>query len=281
MGVKENRERVTGQEEYFTNDDVVLKCVDQYVSLINKDDVLIDPAAGDGAFARGLRTRGVKNSLIEWDTNPKAEDVEKLDLLKMDLSKYGESLCAITNPPFGRANSLCVKFFNHLAPHSKLIGFIVPISWRKWSIQNRLDRNFVLESDIAMPMHCFHKPDGTPINTGILKTVFQVWRRSTRKRALHTAEHRGYFVKTTPKKADVAFIAFGYKTGEVKTEFERKPNTCTLFLKVKNNSVIDAMREIDVTEFTKRCAYTECISMVELRALLNRYFDNLTDRKGA
>ena len=272
MGVKSNRERVTGQEAYYTNDDIVTRCLDCYRPFMRESDVLIEPAAGDGAFLKGLKKAGLNNQILAYDIDPRCSGVKKGDFLTTKLTTT-DPLCAITNPPFGRANSLSVKFFNHLAPHCRLIGFIVPVSWRKWSIQNRLDQRFHLVSDTELPNQCFHRPDGTPLDGGILKTVFQVWEKRTAKRGFIKIEDRGYFTKTTPKKANVAYTAFGYKTGVVETDFPRIPNTCKLFLKAKTPAVIDALKTIDVSSFTKNCAYTACVSMQELRYLLNQYFD--------
>jgi hypothetical protein len=69
--------------------------------------------------------------------------------------------------------------------------------------------------------------------------------------------------------------AFGYKTGMVETNFKKVPNTCKLFLKVKDPKVVQALRDIDISPFTRNCAYTACVSMQELRYLLNEYFDSL------
>jgi hypothetical protein len=90
-------------------------------------------------------------------------------------------------------------------------------------------------------------------------------------------EDRGYFKKVLPQEADVAYTGFGYKVGEVETKFEKVPNSCKLFLKVKDQTVIEALKKIDISQFTEKCAYTECVSMEELRFLLNEYFDNQGD----
>jgi hypothetical protein len=273
MGVKENRERITGQEEYFTDDTIVTQCLGVYKPFLRDSDVLIEPAAGDGAFLKGLKRANLPNSVIAYDIDPKVNGVQRQNFLTVRLTET--SLCAITNPPFGRANSLSVKFFNHLAPSCRLIGFIVPISWRKWSIVNRLNRGFHLVSDTDLPNQCFHRPDGTPLDGGILKTVFQVWQRRPELRPLVSVEDRGYFTKASPRTADVAYTAFGYKTGMVETNFKKVPNTCKLFLKVKDPKVVQALRDIDISPFTRNCAYTACVSMQELRYLLNEYFDSL------
>lgn len=273
MGIKENRERVTGNEQYYTNDEVVAVCVELCRPYLKKEHIIIEPAAGDGAFLDGFKDARFPNNTLAYDIDSERVEVLKQDFLTTNLSPFNGMLFAITNPPFGRANSLNVKFFNHLAPHSEYIGFLVPISWRKWSIQNRLNSSFHLVSDTDMPLHCFHTPEGVSLDKGILKTVFQVWEKRPVAREKIKIENRGYFIKTSPENADVAFTAFGYKVGRVETDFERVSNTCKLFLKVKNPQITEALKKIDVKRFTQNSAYTEVISMEEIRSLLNEHFD--------
>jgi hypothetical protein len=272
VGVKENRERTTGKEEYYTNSEVVSQCVAQCRRYLKEQHLIVEPAAGDGAFLRGFTEAGFKNRVIAWDKFSSDPEIPRRDLFDIKLEQYRSTLFVITNPPFGRANSLSVKFFNYLANQSEYIAFIVPISWRKWSIQNRLDKRFYLVSDTTLPLSCFHRPNGEPLGTA-LRTVFQIWEKRKTLRKKIVTEDRGYFKKVCPKDADVAFTAFGYKVGVVETDFPRIPNTCKLFLSVKNKKVIDALQRIDVKQFTENCAYTECVSMQELRYLLNEFFD--------
>jgi hypothetical protein len=92
----------------------------------------------------------------------------------------------ISNPPFGRNNSLSIPFFNRAAEHSEFIAFIVPRSWRKWSVLNRLDRRFHLVSDKDLQIDYV---DGLGANLSQRKklaTCFQIWQQ------LVTAERRKF-----------------------------------------------------------------------------------------
>ena len=46
---------------------------------------------------------------------------------------------------------MAIKFFNYTAKFSQVIAFIIPKTFRK-NIQNKLDLNFHLLSDIDIPM---------------------------------------------------------------------------------------------------------------------------------
>ena len=92
----------------------------------------------------------------------------------MDLSEKSPRI-TITNPPFGRNHSLSIPFFNKCADISNYIGFIIPKSWRKWSILNRLDRRFHLIHDEDLNVDYI---DG---GIGKLNTIYQIYENQRRK----------------------------------------------------------------------------------------------------
>ena len=142
---KENREQFyTGVKQYYTNADIVDLCVEKCRLFLKETDLIIEPAAGDGAFLDGFKKAGFTNQVLSYDIEPKRIGIIKQDFLLVDLSHTARPMFAITNPPFGRMNKLSVRFF--LTIYTAVIviiyGFIVPISWRKWTVHNRLNPNF-------------------------------------------------------------------------------------------------------------------------------------------
>ena len=182
----------------------------------------------------------------------------------------------ISNPPFGRANSLSKKFFNHAASlESSYIAFLIPKSWRKWSIINSLDSRYFLLKDMDLPAECFETKNGIPYkNTGGLKCIFQIWKKYARnnRRPKIIVEDHGFISKTTPNNADVALTIFGWGAGRVETEFDRVPNTTKIFLKVKDISVVEALKSIDYSKFYENVAYIPALSLSEINSLLNEYY---------
>ena len=81
-------------------------------------------------------------------------------------------------------------------------------------------------------------------------------------------------VKCNPEDADIAMRVFGYGCGTVYTEFERRPNTTMIFLKVKNRSVIKALKDIDFSKYFNNVSYTQALAFAEIRFELNKYFKN-------
>lgn len=128
------RQRVTGSEQYYTPIETSIYCTNKMLGFVpNKNVTWLEPAGGKGAFIGAFLSHQIKD-IISFDIEPHHELVQ----LTEDLSQLSHCV-TLTNPPFGRANSLSIPFFNKCATVSDYIGFIVPKSWRKWSVINKLN----------------------------------------------------------------------------------------------------------------------------------------------
>ena len=265
--------RVTGKEQFYTPptiaDDVVQEVLSAFPSATAER--WLEPAGGSGAFLDAFERAGVEKY---WacDIEPCDSRVSEGNFLTTSFEPTPPWV-TVTNPPFGRNNALSVPFFNHAAEFSQVIAFIVPRSWRKWSVSNRLDHRFHLVSDRDLAID-YVKADGSPISKrGSLKTCVQVWERRAELRPKVVVEDRGYIEKVKPDQADVSLTIFGHGCGTVKTAFERKPNTTQMFLRVTSPEVLAALETVDYARFFTRVAYTEALSIKEIFFLLNEYFD--------
>jgi predicted RNA methylase len=236
----------------------------------NKNDFIwLEPAGGTGQFVNAMLQCGIKN-IEAYDIDPRHQLVKKTDNF-LNEQITGDNYITLTNPPYGRANSLCVPFFNHCARNSKYIGFLVPKSWRKWSVQNKLDFHFHLVHDAIVKTDFVYEDENR--SKGKLATVFQIWERRDKARCHHAVEDRGYIKKTTPDLADVSLTVFGRGCGTVKTDFKREKNTTQMFLKLKEPWVLDALKTVDFSRFYNNVAFIEALSFAEIMYLLNEYRD--------
>jgi hypothetical protein len=80
---------------------------------------------------------------------------------------------------------------------------------------------------------------------------------------------RGIIEKTDSQNADVALTIFGFSCGKVMTEFERKPNSTKMFLKLHHPQALKALQTVDFSKFYKNTAYTQALSLPEINYLLN------------
>jgi hypothetical protein len=227
---------------------------------------ILEPAGGTGAFIEAVVDRGV-NSIISFDIEPLHELVATGSFLDQEIVE--SNLITISNPPFGRNNSLSIPFFNHAADLSDAICFIVPRSWRKWSVTNRLDLRFQLVLDIDIDIDYVDANDLALSNKSQLATCFQIWKKADKTRQLIKIADKGIVEKVTPDQADVSLTTFGYGCGRVKTDFEPVPNTTQMFLKLHHPKALAALESVDYSKFYKNTAYTEALSLQEINYLLN------------
>jgi hypothetical protein len=260
--------RVTGDERYYTPSLLALELTARAAQLITdfSQRLIIEPAGGSGSFIEAARSFGVRE-ILSVDTFPLHEAVVEADFLKW--SPRVKGAVTLSNPPFGRNNALAVPFFNHAAAFSDYIAFLVPRSWRKWSVQNRLDLNFELLADDDVEVN-YIDAEGLPLSSqSRLRTCFQIWKRQDTPREKVLIEDLGFVSRAPAATADLAITTFGYGCGRVHREFDRVANTTRVFLRVHDPRVYEVIDRLDVAQFAQNTAYTEALSMQELNYLLN------------
>ncbi len=267
--VRPGNRRVTGKEQFYTPEELALKLTKKLAPLVGglEGKLVIEPAGGTGAFIKAAKILGAQK-VISFDIEPKSEGVALGDFLEADLS-FVSSAVTISNPPFGRNNSLSIPFFNKAAKHSDYIAFIVPRSWRKWSVINRLDRDVHLIHDEDLSIDYVDETGEMVWQKSNLRTCFQLWQRQNTQRELIKVQDLGLISKVSPLEADVALTVFGYSCGQIRTEFERVPNSTVMFLKLHDERVLAALKKVDFSRFYRNTAYTEALSLQEIRFLLN------------
>lgn len=236
--------------------------------------VVVEPAGGTGSFVEAAERAGAAK-VLSLDIEPKHGRVTSGDYLETAIE--AQDSITVSNPPFGRNNSLSIPFFNRAADHSEYIAFIVPRSWRKWSVINRLDSRFHLIHDEDIQVD-YVDASGKPLSQRkILATCFQIWRRRDEPRAAVRVTDHGFVTKTTPELADVSLTVFGFGCGTVKTDFVRAPNTTQLFLKLNHPKALEALQKVDFSRFFNNTAYTPALALPEIRYLLNEYINGDAD----
>jgi hypothetical protein len=138
-------------------------------------DCWLEPAAGDGAFFDLLPA----DNRLGIDLDPRdVEGVIEHDFFSyngLDARVYG----TIGNPPFGKNANMAIKFFNHCAQISGFIAFILPRTFKKDSVLNKIDENFHLKYEELLPDNSF-EIDGVDKS---VPTVFQIWVKRPYRRA--------------------------------------------------------------------------------------------------
>lgn len=208
-------------DKFYTNIHIVKHCLSEFTNNYNIEsfDLVIEPSAGSGNFLLNIK----HNNKIGLDIYPEHETIIEQDFFTYfpDINDTNKSssyknILTIGNPPFGKICSLAIKFFNHAAIFSNVIAFIIPRSFRKKSIQNKLDKHFHLKYDIDI---------STKSNTFTpsinVKCCFQIWERSDTVRIIKKMDLKHIdWVFLNHKKnsiinSDFAIRAYGGNCGEI------------------------------------------------------------------
>lgn len=242
-------------DKFYTLPACSKKCIDKICELydISKWDLIVEPSAGNGSFLNQIPS----NDKIGIDILPEQEDIIKQDFFDYCPPPNKSNILVIGNPPFGRVSSLAIKFFNYSAKWANVIAFIIPRTFRKISVQNKLDDTFHLVFDETIPNNpcCFRPPM-------MAKCCFQIWERKEMKREivkLPTTHADWEFLRlgpndtkgqpTPPAGADFAMRAYGGNIGEIKTEELKhlRPKSWHWFRvnKIDKKTLIDRFAQLD------------------------------------
>jgi predicted RNA methylase len=265
---KPGNTRVTGKEQFYTPEYLARQLLEQVESTLGKlaGKTILEPAGGTGSFVKAAADFGV-GKLVSFDIEPLHPAVAAGNFLDQELN-LSEAI-TVSNPPFGRNNSLSIPFFNKAALYSDAICFIVPRSWRKWSVTNRLNQNFELVFDQDLSIDYVDAAGALISAKNRLATCFQIWKKTSTPRDLVWVKDMGIIEKVAHEKADVSLTIFGYGCGKLRRDFPKVKNTTQLFLKLRHPKALSALEAVDYSRFYKNTAYTEALSLQEINYLLN------------
>lgn len=137
------------REQFFTIDENVNFCLSKLNLSIY--DSIIEPSAGGGAFSLKIP------NCIALDIEPQHKDIIKQDyLLEFDYNDFlNKDVLVVGNPPFGKQSKLAIQFINKSAKYAKRIAFILPKSFKKESVINKLDKHIHVNSIYDLPNNNF------------------------------------------------------------------------------------------------------------------------------
>lgn len=208
-------------DQFYTKDEIAKECYNillDNVKSFDNYDVLLEPSAGKGTFFKLLDN----NKRDGIDLEPKFDGIKKMDFFDYIPDKKKKYL-VVGNPPFGRVSSLAINFFNKAAEFADIIAFIIPRTFKRVSVQNKLNLNFKLMYNKDLPLKpCCFSPSMDA------KCCFQIWKKSNekRKKVIYDKSHKDFiFLKlgpldkndqpTPPLNADFAMKAYGSNCGEI------------------------------------------------------------------
>ena len=226
-------------DKYYTKPEVVnlcLKLIKKYIQ-IKPDDLIIEPSAGNGSFISGIKS--LSNNCIFYDLEPENPEIIKQDFLTgnyNELSSKYNNIHIIGNPPFGRQSSLAIKFIRKSCEFCNSISFILPKSFKKDSLKQKIPLNFhlILESDL---------PEKSFLVDGVehdVPCVFQIWKKKTNNRVEpEKLESSNFIFVKQIENPDISVRRVGVNAGYVDVNSVGKSIQSHYFIKFTTDKSLD------------------------------------------
>jgi hypothetical protein len=227
-------------DKFYTKPNIVQLCITHIKEHlnINKNDLIIEPSAGNGSFISGIKTLSNKYSF--YDIKPENNDqIQKQDYLELKYSniKIGDNkIHIIGNPPFGRQSSLAIKFIKFSCLFCNSISFILPKSFKKDSLKKTFPLNFHLLFEIDLPDNSFlmnGKDSDVPC-------VFQIWEKKNTLRELPAIlEPMGFNFVQKNDSPEISVRRVGVNAGTIDKNSSSKSEQSHYFITFINNKSLD------------------------------------------
>jgi len=253
------------KDQFYTCEHVAKMCIDILLRHVPTTIPWIEPSAGQGVFLR------LVPHAIGYDIEPKHPSVQTADFLHVDIPR---GCLVFGNPPFGRQSSLAKRFIRHAAEKADWIGFILPRSFLKPSMQSAFPLDFHLLESVELPDNSF-LVNNVPYD---VPCVFQVWKREPTHRDVESSATPVGF--TYVKKTDPYSFAFrrvGINAGKCCLPSEDLSVQSHYFVKVDDETKINnILQESQTHTFPTNTTGPRSLSKHEATCFLNAAITNAT-----
>lgn len=253
-------------DQFYTNPLISKYCFDELCKLYDLNNFfLFEPSAGTGAFSDLFH----KNSL-SIDIEPKKDYIKEQNFLNLNNNVFhNKNVFTIGNPPFGKNSSLAIKFFNKSSEFSQYIAFVIPKTFKKLSVQNKLNLEFHLELELELPLDSFifeNEKYSVPC-------IFQVWAKKDFKRIIIPSKRMSnLFTFTDRANADIAIRRVGGLAGKVIEDFSKYKDPSHYFIKINGDKIlfINFLKSlyVDLNTISKYTAGNPSLSKDELISIV-------------
>ena len=247
-------------DKFYTKPHIAQECIQMVFNRYpwNMWDLVVEPSAGNGSFFHQLP---IVQNKIAMDIAPEHPSIHQQDFLTfVPDNDTHQRILTIGNPPFGKVSSMAIQFFNHASKWSTVIAFIVPRTFRRVSVQNKLNPSFHLVFDYEIPIQpCAFEP------SMMAKCCFQIWEKQEqypRDKVVYPSTHPDWdFLKygpldernqpTPPVNADFAIRAYGGRCGEIRInqlDQLRPKSWHWISSKIDKDTLIERFRVLDYSQ---------------------------------
>ena len=155
-------------DKYYTVPECAEYCYKifkEFVDRYEKYDTIVEPSAGCGSFFNLI-----EGNKVGYDLFPEHPEVIEQDFLKLQDIPYNNPVF-IGNPPFGTKGDLAINFINHCFDFGNIVGFILPLQFRKYSTHKKINPRAKLLLDIDLDPNSFTLCS----DDYSIRSSFQIW----------------------------------------------------------------------------------------------------------
>lgn len=256
-------------DKFYTKEELAIDLINK-VNIDESTKIIVDPCCGDGSFYLNINF-----NKIGIDILPDIEGVIKHDFLTWDyktLNYKSNEVVVISNPPFGKQGSLALKFIKRASLFSDTIAFILPLSFAKVSMKNKIPEFFHLEYEEILPDDSFLL-EGENYD---VKCVFQIWKKKQTKREIIKNENETGFKYTKDKtKAHLAIRRVGVYAGRSFIDCLDKSEQSHYFIVLDDLNKIDYLiKKLNDSKWVDLTVGPRSISKGELNPIINNILQN-------
>jgi len=151
-------------DQFFTSPAVAALCVSHFQTSLSQRlatslvefDVVLEPSFGEGSFVDAILSQSVPRTNLLFIDIDARDEAHRGDFLAFNVPENAthcktrvipgikQHWAVVGNPPFGKNSSLAISFFNHAAKFADVIAFVVPRTFCKMSVHDKLDRALFL-----------------------------------------------------------------------------------------------------------------------------------------
>ena len=235
-------------DKYYTKRSVVDLCMNEVKNniTISKNDLIIEPSAGNGAFLENIKV--LTNYNLFYDLEPENSEIIKQDYLEINpdnFKKQYSKIHIIGNPPFGRQSSLAIKFIKKSCEFCDTISFILPKSFKKDSLKKHFPNMFHLVFEFDLPEKSF-LVDNVEYN---VESIFQIWeKRDYNRQIVEKLKPTNFVFVKKIEEPDISFRRVGVYSGKIDKNILDQSEQSHYFIKFTNGKTkeenIDKLKEI-------------------------------------
>lgn len=248
--------RSNDKDKFYTKPSVAVSCVTELAK--HAVGTWIEPSAGSGAFVDA-----VKHGVVAMDIEPGRDGIVKQDFLTWTSP---HTKCTVFgNPPFGRQATLARKFIKHASTFADVIGFILPRSFMKPSMQRAFPLEFHLIHESPIEKDSFlvnDKPYDVPC-------VFQVWKRMQIPRSVAVVEETEWIYVKKNESHDIAIRRVGVYAGKCMFPDDSLSAQSHYFIKLPDGNDVSAIIDyVCKNEFPSNTTGPRSLSKPEINSVL-------------